>query len=481
LPDYIEWIDSSFELTAGTTIYVSPGTQDIRNIALFLADRINVSTGLNIKVLTAKEIIEKRSINLTIENDSTLGEEGYELSVKTEVVKLKANSPSGLFHGVQTIRQLLPPSIECSTIQSSKWKMQNVIIRDLPRFEWRGAMLDVARHFFSVNDVKRFIDLLAYYKMNRFHIHLTDDQGWRLMINSWPNLALYGGSTQVDSDSGGYYTQSEYSEIVEYARQRYICVIPEIDMPGHTNAALASYPMLNYNNTAPALYKKIEVGFSALSVYKDSTYIFIEDVIKELCTITPGPYIHIGGDEANTMNSDDYIRFIERVQGIILSRNKHMIGWGEISACHLFPSTIVQHWEGSGAQKAAQQEIKIIMSPASRAYLDMKYNTSETLGQNWAGYIEVKDAYEWDPCSKQSGVTEADVVGVEAPLWTETIRTMADIEYMALPRLAGYAEIGWSKQSKRYWDDYKIRLAEHGKRLTAMGINFYKSPQIYWK
>ena len=336
MPDYIEWIDSSFELTAGTTIYVSPGTQDIRNIALFLADRINVSTGLNIKVLTAKEIIEKRSINLTIENDSTLGEEGYELSVKTEVVKLKANSPSGLFHGVQTIRQLLPPSIECSTIQSSKWKMQNVIIRDLPRFEWRGAMLDVARHFFSVNDVKRFIDLLAYYKMNRFHIHLTDDQGWRLMINSWPNLALYGGSTQVDSDSGGYYTQSEYSEIVEYARQKYISVIPEIDMPGHTNAALASYPMLNYNNTAPALYKKIEVGFSALSVYKDSTYIFIEDVIKELCTITPGPYIHIGGDEANTMNSDDYIRFIERVQGIILSRNKHMIGWGEISACHLF-------------------------------------------------------------------------------------------------------------------------------------------------
>lgn len=480
LPDFIKWGDSSFVLSANASIYVSPGTQEMRDIGQFLADKINVSTGFNIKVLTGKDISEKGNLFLTIGRDTLLGDEGYKLWVKADSVTLEAYQPAGLFRGVQTIRQLLPPSIESSTVQPCKWEMTVVSIRDYPRFEWRGAMLDVARHFFSVSDIKHFIDLIAYYKINRLHLHLTDDQGWRLMINSWPNLALIGGSTQVNGGSGGYYTQAEYAEIVAYAQKQYIITIPEIDMPGHTNAALASYPVLNENGVAPQLYEKTGVGFSTLSIYKDSTYTFIEDVIKELCTITPGQYIHIGGDEARATKKEDYIRFIERVQAIVLSHHKHMIGWEEISPSHLFPSTIVQHWVDDGAQKAVQQGIKIIMSPASKAYLDMKYNPSEVLGQDWAGCIEVKDAYMWDPASEVNSVTEKDVLGIEAPLWTETIRTMADIEYKVFPRLVGYAEIGWSQEAKRNWIDYKNRLAEHGSRLTMMGVNFYKSPQITW-
>jgi len=342
-------------------------------------------------------------------------------------------------------------------------------------------MLDVARHFFTVPDVKRYLDLMAYYKINRFHLHLTDDQGWRLRIDSWSNLSTYGGSTEVGGGPGGYFTQSEYLDIVAYAQARYIMVVPEIDMPGHTNAALASYAILNCNGIAPSLYTGIGVGFSALCVTKDTTYAFVEDVVKELSALTPGPYIHVGGDEASAISLANYVRFVERVQTIIQSYGKQMIGWEEIAQCHLLPTSVAQHWYSNLAQSAVQQGSKVIMSPAGKAYLDMKYNPSTSPGQNWAGYIEVEEAYTWDPANQVAGVSESDVLGVEAPLWTETIQSVADIEYMVFPRLAGYAEIGWSAATGRSWDEYKVRLGEHGPRLSAMGVNFYRSQQVPWK
>jgi hexosaminidase len=252
-------------------------------------------------------------------------------------------------------------------------------------------------------------------------------------------------------------------------------------MPGHTNAALASYPSLNCTGVAPPLYKDIGVGFSALCFDKDSTYTFIEDVVKEICTITPGLYIHIGGDEALKMKPENYIRFIDQVQTIVQSTHKRLIGWGEVSSAHLLPTSIVQYWEGTAVQFAAQQGIKIIMSPATKAYLDMKYDSTQVLGQDWAGYIDVQDSYTWDPATYLRGVNEENILGVEATLWTETIRTMIDIEYMMYPRLLSFAEIGWSQRINRNWDDYKVRLANHGARLTALGVNYYRSPQISWK
>ena len=472
-----------FILTAGASIYVEPGTAELQNIGRYLADKLRPSTGYSMVVLTTAGIPGNGNIHLTtVGADPALGEEGYVLTVTQNLVSVVAFQDAGLFRGIQTIRQLLPPVIENSTVQAGPFDLPAGTIRDYPRFAWRGAMLDVARHFYNVADVKRYIDLMAYYKMNRFHLHLTDDQGWRIMIGSWPNLATYGGSTKVGGGPGGYFTQADYSDIVTYARDRYITVVPEIDMPGHTNAALASYATLNCDGKSPPLYTGVNTGFSALCLSDNTIYTFVEDVVREISALTPGPYIHIGGDEAYTLNVSDYALFIDRVQSIVQSFGKQMIGWEEIAQGHLSSTTIAQHyWENNKAQGAVQQGARIVMSPASRAYLDMKYDSSTTLGQNWGGYIEVQDAYAWDPATLVTGVTETDILGVEAPLWTETIQTRADMDYMTFPRLAGYAEIGWSPAAGRSWDEYKLRLGAHGPRLTAMGVNFYRSSQIPWR
>lgn len=353
--------------------------------------------------------------------------------------------------------------------------MPTAAIRDYPRFEWRGAMLDVARHFFKPNEVKHIIDLLAYYKVNRFHLHLTDDQGWRITINSWPKLATYGGSTAVDGANGGYYTQAEYADLVAYGQSRYITLVPEIDMPGHTNAALASYAELNCDDKAPAQYTGIKVGFSSLCIGKEITFKFIDDVIGEIAALTPGPYIHVGGDESAATSDADYLTFVERVQAIVSAHGKQTVGWGEIAQGKLLKSTIVQHWRDEVARKAVEQGAKIIMSPASKSYLDMKYDANTALGMNWAGYVNVETAYRWDPATHLKGVGENDVLGIEAALWSETIQSLSDIEYMFFPRMLGYAEIGWSPASGRTWEEYKVRLAAHDARLSAMGVNFYRA------
>jgi hexosaminidase len=473
----------TFSLSANTAIYVEPGTDEVKAIGQYLADHINPSTGYGIQVQTTAGVPGKGNIYLALTGaDLSLGDEGYELTITPELVKVAANKPAGLFYGVQTIRQLLPAAIDSVSIQPGPWTMGTGTIKDYPRFAWRGTMLDVARHFFSVRDVIRYVDLLAYYKINRLHLHLANDQGWRIQINSWPNLALYGGSLEVGGTPGGYYSQDDYSYIVAYAQTRYITIVPEIDMPGHVNAALASYSELNCNGLAPDLYTQIDVGFSSLCLSKDVTYTFVGDVIAELAALTPGPYIHIGGDEASATDLADYIPFIERVQTIIKDNGKQMIGWEEIAQARLLPTSVAQHWNpGEGfAGQAVQQGMKVIMSPADKAYIDMKYDPSTPLGLDWAGIINVETAYSWDPATMVTGVTENNILGVEAPLWSETLITLDDIEYMAFPRLLGYAEIGWSPQAGRNWNEYKLRLTTHGPRLEALGVNFYKSPEISW-
>jgi hexosaminidase len=355
-----------------------------------------------------------------------------------------------------------------------------VSIRDTPRFIWRGAMLDVARHFFGVEDVKRYIDLISHYKMNRLHLHLSDDQGWRIEIKSWPRLTEFGGRTQVGGSRGGCYTQEQYKEIVEYARSRYITIVPEIDTPGHTNAALASYAELNSSEEAPALYTGTEVGFSTLWINSEITYRFLDDVIRELAALTPTPYIHIGGDEARSTPEADYKKFIKRFQEIVVAHGKTTVGWNEIGEAELLPGTIAQQWVGAGYENAKRQGARIILSPANKTYLDMKYDASTPIGLDWAALISVKDAYDWDPGSYMDGLEEADILGLEAPLWTETVVTMKDIEYLSFPRVIGVAELAWSSKGQN-WEEYRQRLAAHGKRMEAMGINFYKSPDVDWE
>src|SRR5262249_24024871 len=230
----------------------------------------------------------------------------------------------------------------------------------------------------------------------------------------------------VGGGPGGYYAQADYAEIVAYAQRRYIMIIPEIDLPGHTNAALASYPELNCDDAAPPLYTGIEVGFSTLCPDKAITYQFVDDVVRELAALTPGPYLHIGGDEAQATNHDDYIRFIERFQQIVQGHGKRMIGWEEVSQTELSPSSVVQYWHNPIVGQAARRGTKVIVSPADRLYLDMKYDSSTPLGLNWAGYVDVQHAYAWDPATQIPGVSGSDILGVEAPVWTETLGTVHD-------------------------------------------------------
>jgi hexosaminidase len=472
----------TFVLTEATAIQVEPGMAELMVIGQYLADALRPATGYGLPVRPTTSAPGSRNIYLTTAGgDPALGEEGYELTILPDSVRLVAYRPPGLFRGVQTIRQLLPPEIERRAVQPGPWPMATGIIEDYPRFAWRGVMLDVARHFLSADDVKRTIDLLAYYKMNRLHLHLSDDQGWRIAIDTWQNLAVHGGSTEVGGGPGGYYTQAEYADIVAYAQSRYLIVVPEIDMPGHTNAALASYAELNCDGVTPPLYTGIEVGFSSLCTERELTFEFVDDVIREIAALTPGPYFHIGGDEASATEPDDYMRFVERVQGLVQAHGKQMVGWEEIAQADLSPTSIVQHWHSELAQRAVQQGAKVVMSPASRAYLDMKYDDSTPLGLSWAGNISVETAYNWDPATQVDGVTEDHVLGVEAPLWSETLQTLEDIEFMAFPRLAGYAEIGWSPADGRNWEEYRVRLGAHGPRLAAMGVNLYRSPSVPWK
>ena len=471
-----------FILNKDTNIYVEPGVPELASIADYLAERLRPATGFPLQVFESSQSQRVGSIYLTIsEKELELGQEGYTLAISPAAVRLAAYRPAGIFWGIQTLRQMLPPEVESPLPQTSPWTIQTGSIRDRPRFEWRGAMLDVARHFFGVAEVKRYIDLLAYYKFNRFHLHLSDDQGWRIMIHSWPELALHGGNSAVAGDKGGYYSQAEYAEIAAYAAGRYIEVVPEIDLPGHTAAALASYPELNRDGVAPDLYTGIEVGFSSLCTDKEITYRFVDDVIREVAEITPGRYIHIGGDEAASTKAEDYKPFIERVQAIVRAHGKQCIGWEEIVNAKLQPGSLVQIWKSAVAHRALEQGARVILSPGSRTYLDMKYNAASPLGLQWAGFIDVQDAYNWDLSEQEAGVDESDILGVEAPLWSETLRTSQDIEYMALPRLPALAEIGWSPKTGRVWDDFAARLARHAPKWQAIGLNFYRSAQVDWR
>jgi hexosaminidase len=283
---------------------------------------------------------------------------------------------------------------------------------------------------------------------------------------------------------GGYLSKADYADLIAYAAARYITVVPEIDLPGHTNAALASYAQLNCNGVAPARRTDSAVGYSSLCISKAITYTFVGDVIRELAAMTPGPYLHIGGDEASATTDADYRTFMNQVLPMVTANGKIAMGWNEVTKATPPASTIPQWW-GTGTSNAslaaaATRGNKTVMSPANKSYLDMKYNSSTSLGLSWAGYIEVQTAYNWDPSTTVSGVGESAIAGVEAPLWSETLRNLDNIEYMAFPRLPGIAELGWSTKASHNWTTYKARLGMFGTRWSKQGVDYYHSTQVTW-
>lgn len=486
----------AFVLARDTKVVVQGQDSSLMGVAALLAEKLRAATGFEVPVTTDGGS-NAASIVLRIQDDAALGAEGYVLSIVQNGIEISAPKAAGVFWGAQTLRQLLPEAIEStSAVEHADWEIATGTIRDYPRYPWRGSMLDVARHFFSVDDVKRYIDLISVYKMNILHLHLSDDQGWRIEIKSWPDLANVGGRTEVGGGAGGFYSQEDYAEIIDYARSRFITVIPEIDMPGHINAALVAYGELNpgppinrepgsQNHSKPTpgvVYTGIEVGFSTLDIRKDITFRFVNDVLRELADMTPGPYLHIGGDEAAVTKKPDYIAFINRFKEIVDAQGKKMIGWEEIAQADLDSTVTVQHWHSQEyAKMAAEQGAKLIYSPAQKVYLDMQYDSTTALGLHWAAYIEVDSSYMWDPATRVPGVNPEQIRGVEAPLWSETLENMDDVEYMLFPRLPGVAEIGWTKREDRDWNDYKIRLARQAGRWDAMEVNYYRSPKVPWQ
>jgi len=391
-----------------------------------------------------------------------LGDEGYELRVQPTGASIIASAPHGVWNASRTLRQLLEGGAPVPALH----------IVDTPRYSWRGAMLDVARHFFGVADVLRFIDLIADFKLNRLHLHLTDDQGWRLEIPGWPTLTEVGGSSACGGDEGGWYTTSDWERIVEHAAARFVTIVPEVDLPGHTNAALASVPALNRDGVAVPTYTGKEVGFSSLHLDVETTRGFVADVVAHLASITPGPYLHVGGDEAAATEHDEYLAFVELLQHEVARHGKRMVGWEEIAQAPLDERTIVQHWVRPEVA-AATATGRFVMSPAGRTYLDMRHDVADPLGRRWAGDIDVDRAYGWDPATMVPGIGDERIEGVEAPLWTEKVRTFDEVEHLCFPRLLCVAEVGWTMQSQRELPEFRVRVGEQTGRLVARGVHAY--------
>jgi hexosaminidase len=468
-----------FTIAATTSIVVDGVNTEAARTAELLAAVLRPSTGFPIPVSASGGV---GSILLRLATDrAALGDEGYDLTVTRDSVRVVAYRPAGLFRATQTIRQLLPATIESDMkISNGRWVIPALTISDKPRFAWRGAMLDVARHFFTVDEVKQYIDLLALYKLNVLHLHLSDDQGWRIEIKSRPELTAVGSKTQVGGGPGGFYTQVEYADIVRYAQDRHIMIVPEIDMPGHTNAALSAFPALSCSTRPSVLYTGTDVGWSTFCVDNEGSYALIDDIVREIAAMTPAPYFHMGGDEVHVLKPAQYQLFVERVQDIVNKHGKQLIGWEEILQSRLKSNSVLQQWRNDSLPAPLHAGGKVIVSGARKTYLDMKYTKDTELGLTWAAIIEVRDAYDFDPGVYVKRVNESDILGVEAPMWSETVRNIAAVQYLAVPRLQAIAEVGWTPQSVRNWESFRERIAAHAPRWLFLGVNYYRSPQIAW-
>lgn len=434
-------------------------------------------------LLGADAVDDSGGMRITLGIDPAQGSaEGYTLDAGADGIRVTGHDAAGLFYGTRTLLQLLRRD------ERAGWSVPEIRIEDAPRFRYRGVMLDVARHFFSVADVERWIDRASSLKYNHLHLHLTDDQGWRIEIESWPLLAERGGAGEVGGGAGGFYTQHQYREIVAYAAARHMIVVPEIDLPGHTHAVGVAYPELvalpslsdktitestALNQSLPVHgepYTGWAVGHSSVRIHDESTYAFITDVLTEVAALTPGPYLHIGGDECLGTSSEDFALFFERVSRIAAATGKTPIAWHEAGAVDdLAAGMLGQYWAGAvpegehgeHAAHFAQRGGALILSPSDRAYLDMKPHAGFPLGLAWAGVVPLRTAYDWEPTAVLDDVPADAILGVEAPLWTETVSSLADADRLAFPRIAAQAEIGWSAQNgpERSWPSFRARLA----------------------
>lgn len=426
--------------------------------------------------------------------------ESYRLRVDDGRIVVRAADAAGLFYGVQTLGQLIHRA-------GDRWAVPAVRIDDAPRFAYRGVMLDVARHFFDVATVTAFLERAASLKFNVLHLHLSDDQAWRLESARRPELTARSAANAVDGDPGGFFTHDDYRAIIGHAADHHMTVVPEFDMPGHTHAVGLAHPEIvaepalegwdAAGGDAPVAgepYTGIGVGFSSLRIGEPGTDAFVDDVFAELAELTPGPYLHFGGDEAFGTPPDAFAAFVARTSDVIARLGKTPIAWHEAGAADdLAPGTVGQYWSfvspAEGAAEKARAFVdrggRLILSPADAVYLDMKPEASASLGLTWAGGpTSLERAYSWEPLDVVPGVSEDDILGVEAPLWTETVRDLDDIDALAFPRIAAAAEAAWSARSgtmeERTWESFRTRVGGLGPLWTTLGIRFPASREVSW-
>ncbi len=485
LPQKMEVGEGSFTITNQTEILFEPAGSEMEEIAFFLADRICRPSGYGIVPRPLKEDAREQSIILSATGDTDdLGAEGYRLFVTAKGVRLVAATPAGIFHGVQTIRQLLPPDIERrKKAFRNNWPIPCVTIEDRPRFAWRGMMLDCCRHFMSIEYVKRTIDLLAYHKMNIFHWHLTEDQGWRIEIKKYPELTRIGAwrAQEGDTPYGGFYTQDNIREVVEYARSRHVTVIPEIEMPGHCLAALASYPEYSCTGGPFAVANTWGVKKDVYCAGNDATFLFLENVLTEVIDLFPAPYVHIGGDEcpktrweacpkcrerirAEGLKDNQELQswFIRRIEKFLISKGRSLIGWDEILEGGLAPEATVQSWRGvDGAIAAAKSGHNAIVSPTSHAYFDYDVGTTD-----------LRKVYSFDPVPKTLiKPVKRFILGGECNMWTEHT-PQEKVDSMVYPRLLAMCEVLWTGPGAEDFAAFHDRVRRHYARLAILGVRY---------
>jgi hexosaminidase len=451
--------------------------------------------------------------------------EGYQLTITNGTATIEAPTAHGLYDGIQTFRQLLPPWINSTRVQPGPWTTPVVTITDYPRYGYRGVLLDIARHYEPPSAVEELIGQIAAYKVNVLHLHLSDDQGFRLAIAGFPRLTSIGGAGSVGTggrtqDPGGFWTQQQYKAVVAYAAAHFITLIPEVDSPGHNNAIIMSEygdtqnPALPVNphgidcgqNNPPQWDYTEDVGYSALCPDSPDTWAIMTAIIGQLTALTPGPYYDLGGDEVPTtlLSAAKYARFINTEAPIITKRGKTVMGWADIAGPGTTPpaGSVAEYWQPAGGdspgtetgREAVAKGMKVVMAPANHTYLDQKYVVTATssvpasLGMNWAcpAGCDVSSAYDWDPGSFVTGVTDKNVIGVEGDMWGETVATMSNVDYMVFPRLLALAEVAWSPSVQRTatspaYRDFLQRLASQGARLQAAGVNFYPTAEVSWQ
>jgi hexosaminidase len=509
-PQQLDYQSGAFQLQPDLQIYTDPASMTTGET---LAERLAKATGWHFKVSgkttpDMEKLIVGGILLTTNAAAASLGDEGYTLTVATNRVIIRALSPAGLFYGVQTLLQLLPPEVFSSkVVKHVNWQVPCVQIHDWPQFKWRGLMLDVSRHFFNKREVEQLLDAMALHKINTFQWHLTDDQGWRIQIKKYPKLTRVGAwrdgvgfglasnSTTAyspDGRYGGYYTQADIREVVAYAAARHITVVPEIEMPGHALAALAAYPQYGTGKGPFAIPLQGGVNPGVYDPANPETFQFLDDILAEVFQLFPGKYIHIGGDEvppgpwAHDVGCQALMQreglktpaeleswFIRRIETFVNAHGKTLIGWSEIAHGGLAPSAVVMDWIGGG-KEAANAGHDVVMTPTSYCYFDYCQSRDySTEPRSIGGFVPLQKVYSFDPIP--GGLApdkQPHILGAQGNVWTEYIPNIKHVEYMVFPRLSALAEVTWSAKKERDYDDFVRRVKVDQERLNALGVNY---------